>query len=220
MKVFERARLPFRPPAAVLVMAVLCGGCTVGEGEGWVRSERLYIDECWDGPFDLGPDFFAANPYREQTLMIRVQRGDNAQEFSDGLSVLVPDLKAVRGQLGQDIPVGLPPGIDTPVGDPMIEDGGSAPPVSLAVYLHSSCHVRNGTVYSISGTIRFDSLFSGDPGEEDAGDRLTDATFNAVFADPRQLAGEDGDDPKYQSTVTGHFRFFFQRGQPAQPFTP
>jgi hypothetical protein len=199
---------------------LLTGGCTVGEGEGWVRSDRLYIDECWDGAFDLGPDFFAANPYRRETLMIRVQRGDNAQEFSDGLSVLVPDLNAVRDRLGEDIPVGLPLGIDTPVGDAPIMDGGTAPPVSLAVYLHNSCHVRSGTVYSIEGSIRFESLFSGDPGEADADDRLTDATFDAVFADPRELAGEDGDDPRYRSQVSGAFRFFFQRGQPAQPFTP
>jgi hypothetical protein len=201
-------------------LLLLTGGCTVGEGEGWVRSDRLYIDECWDGAFDLGPDFFAANPYRRETLMIRVQRGDNAQEFSDGLSVLVPDLNAVRDRLGEDIPVGLPPGIDTPVGDAPIMDGGTAPPVSLAVYLHNSCHVRSGTVYSIEGSIRFESLFSGDPSEADADDRLTDATFDAVFADPRQLAGEDGDDPRYRSQVSGAFRFFFQRGQPAQPFTP
>jgi len=205
---------------AFVCVALLGAGCTVGEGEGWVRSERLYIDDCWDGAFDLGPDFFAANPYRQETLMIRVQRGDNAQEFSDGLSVLVPDLNAVRSRLGQDIPVGLPPGIDTPVGDPMISDGGTAPPVSLAVYLHNSCHITSGTVYSVSGNIRFESLFSGDPNEDDADERLTDATFDAVFADPRQLAGEDGDNPKYQSQVTGHFRFIFQRGQPAQPFTP
>lgn len=204
---------------ALLCVASVGAGCTVGEGEGWVRSDRLYIQDCWDGTFDLGPDFFAANPYREETLMIRVQRGDNAQEFSDGLSVLVPDIEAVRGRLGEDLPVGLPPGIDVPVGDPMITDG-AAPPVSLAVYLHNSCHVTGGTVYSIAGSIRFDSLFSGDPNEGDADERLTDASFDAVFADPRQLAGEDGEDPKYQSRVTGHFRFFFQRGQPAQPFTP
>jgi hypothetical protein len=205
---------------ACVFLALLAVGCTVGEGEGWVKSDRLYIEDCWDGSFDLGPDFFAANPYREETLMIRVQRGDNAQEFSDGVTVLVPDLHFVRERLGQDIPVGLPSGIDIPGADPMVVDGGASAPVSLAVYLHNSCHVQNGTVYSIDGTIRFESLFSGKVGEDDADERLTDATFDATFADPRQLAGEDGDNPRYQSRVQGHFRFFFQRGQPAQPFTP
>lgn len=205
---------------ACVLLSWLVIGCTVGEGEGWVRSDRLYIEECWDGSFNLGPDFFAANPYREETLMIRVQRGDNAEEFSDGVSVLVPDLQYVRARLGQDIAVGLPSGIDVPGADPVLGDGGSSPPVSLAVYLHNSCHQQNGTVYSIDGTIRFESLFSGKVGEDDADERLTDATFDATFADPRQLVGPDADNPKYQSRVQGHFRFFFQRGQPAQPFTP
>ena len=43
-------------------------------------------------------------------------------------------------------------------------------------------------IYSVGGTITFNSLFSGDPNEDDAEDRLTDAIIRARtrFADPRQ----------------------------------
>jgi hypothetical protein len=89
--------------------------------------------------------------------------------------------------------------------------------VSLAVYLHESCHAQNSTIYSIAGTITFESLYSGDPYEDEADERLTEATFDATFADPRMLVGTDVP-ANAQSRVTGFFRFFYQRGQPAQPF--
>ena len=58
---------------------------------------------------------------------------------------------------------------------------------ALSLYLHNSCHLQNGTIYSVSGTITFSSLFSGDPNESSSEARLTDATFDAYFADPREL---------------------------------
>jgi hypothetical protein len=190
-------------------------GCTVGEGSGSVKTERLYVNGCWNGPFDLKPDFFAANPYREEQLLIRVQRGDNNQETSDGLSVIVNDLKAVQGQLGQPIPVGLPPGV-APPGQPL--SGGPVPLVSISLYLHQTCHEQNSATYSVSGDITFSSIFSGDPNEEDSDARLTDATFAVKFADPRELLTAEDPAAVTSDVVTGNFRFFFQRGQPAQPF--
>ena len=46
-----------------LPVALLALGCTVGEGEGWVRSEHLFIEECWSGPFDLGLSLAPYNPH-------------------------------------------------------------------------------------------------------------------------------------------------------------
>jgi len=199
-----------------LPLGLLALGCTVGEGEGWVRSEHLFVQNCWNGPFDLQPDFFAANPARSGALIIRVQKGDNLEEFSDGLVVVVTNLAEARAAAGGTLEVGLPPGVSPP-GVPVVFDP-DPPRVSLAVYMHQSCHVQNATVYSIAGTITFSSLFSGDPNEDEADERLTEATFDATFADPRLLVGDAASDPDVQSRVTGHFRFFFQRGQPAQPF--
>jgi len=203
--------------AAVAVsLGVASLGCSVGEGEGWVRSQRLYVQDCVNGKFDLGPDFFGANSFRGDALQIRVQRGDNIEELSDGLVVLVNDLPTQRALVGQETKVGMPVGVSPP-GVPIVYNP-DPPPVSLALYLHDSCHVENGTVYSTAGTITFKSLFSGDPNEESSEDRLTEASFDATFADPRELVGPGGDDPNLQSQVTGYFRFYFQRGQPAQPF--
>jgi hypothetical protein len=202
--------------ALALVFALAAAGCGVGEGNGWVKSDRLYIEDCWNGPFDLGPDFFAANSFRADALLIRVQRGDNIEDFSDGLVAVVNDLPTQRARLNEPIAVGMPVGV-TPPGVPVVYNP-DPPPVSLSLYLHASCHAQNGTVYSTDGTITFKHLFSGDPNEEDPDQRLTEATFDATFADPRLLVGAGADDPTVKSHVTGYFHFFFQRGQPAQPF--
>ena len=199
--------------ACLLLLAPL--GCTVGEGEGRVSSDHIWVDGCWDGAFDLKPDFFGVNPDEGESLTIRVQRGDNIEDMSDGLIVLVNDLPEIRKKLGQDLPVGLPRGV-SPSGVP-IEFNPDPPKISLSLYLHNSCHLQNGTIYSISGTINFSSLFSGDPNESSSEDRLTDATFDANFADPRELVDAENPD-EVTSRVTGNFHFFFQRGQPSQPF--
>lgn len=197
-------------------LALLVGsGCTVGDGEGYVTTDRLYLKGCWNGPFDLKPDFFAANPYREESLLIRVQRGDNNQEASDGLTVIVNDLKAVQAQLGQPIPVGLPSGV-TPPGQ--VPSGEPSPLVTLALYLHQTCHEQNSATYSVGGDITFTSIFSGDPNEADSESRLTDATFAVQFADPRELVTAEDPAAVTSNVVEGKFHFFFQRGQPAQPF--
>jgi hypothetical protein len=196
-------------------------GCAVGEGSGEVTSERLYIADCWAGPFDLDPDFFAANPFRDESLTIRIQRGDDLPELSDGLYVVVNGLQQKRSQLESegslDLSVGLPPDIEV-VGGGYDTSSFSPTDVSLSLFLHNTCHTVNGAVYSLSGNIQFTSLFSGDVNEEDADDRLTEATFTAQFADPRELTGDAAQNAEVTSTVTGNFSFFFQRGQPAQPF--
>lgn len=200
--------------SALLLLATSLGaGCTVGDGKGDVTSDRLYISGCWNGPFDLKPDFFAANPYREEALMIRVQRGDNNTEASDGVTVIVNDLKAIP--IGVPIPVGLPNGVSPP-GQPLT--GAPNPLVTLSIYLHQTCHEQNSATYSVSGEITFSSIFSGNWNEENSEKRLTQAVFDVKFADPRELV--DAEDPAAVTSenVHGSFSFYFQRGQPAQPF--
>jgi hypothetical protein len=205
----------------LLPFALLAMGCTVGEGSGEVTSDRLYIQDCFDGPFNLRPDFFAANPFRDESLTIRIQRGDDLTELSDGLYIVINDLKGQRSRLAKegalDLPVGLPADIEV-VGHGYTMSSFEPADVSLALYLHSTCHTVNGAVYSLSGSIHFDSLFSGDPNEPDADDRLTEGSFTAQFADPRQLGSDAAANAQVTSTVEGNFSFYFQRGQPAQPF--
>lgn len=203
---------------AVAVVGLAPLGCTVGEGEGSVSSDHLYVNGCWNGAFDLKPDFFGANPDPGDSLLIRVQRGDNIEDVSDGLIVLVNDLPEIRKRVGEKLDVGMPRGV-TPSGKP-VEYDDDPPKISLALYLHNTCHQQNGTIYSVSGNITFSSLFSGDPNEGSSEARLTEATFDAEFADPRELLDvtDETERDALTSRVVGDFRFFFQRGQPSQPF--
>ena len=210
--------------ATVTVLALsltVATGCTfVGQGEGEVKSEHLSVPGCWDGPFDLNPDFFAAVPYRD-TMQIRVQRSSDLQEVSDGLSVLVNDVPEIRSSaLGTEVQVGLAPKLLAEIapGKPQ----GPAPQVNLALYLQFSCHNQNIVLYAVSGTITFYELFSGDPNESVGAEKLTDAMFDVTIADPRDAVPDTGiplEIPEDRtSPLTGFFRFHFQRGQPGQPF--
>ena len=240
-------------------------GCSLGLGEGQVKSDELFAHDCWganDGGvqgdvYDLSPDFFAAIPYRT-TLQIRVQRGNDLEEVSDGLSVLIDDVPKInkeicarlttspdcskaddRGPLlslveatpeWQECPAGtvgfqvaLPPGVNPP-GSPAVPppDLLNDPPiVHMALYLHRSCHNQNNVLYAVNGKVCFSRLFSGDPNERSADNKLTNALFKIQVGDlrdvplgsyPREIPSE------LQSTVSGYFRFYFERGQPGQPF--
>jgi hypothetical protein len=199
------------------VTASLTTACTQGEGEGNVESDPLYIRNCWNGPFRLDPNFFGANPFSTDLISVRVQRGDDNQEVSDGLNVMVNDVQNIRNsELGQPLDVGLPAGV-TPPGMPL-QLKESPPRVSLTLYLQDTCHRQNGTIYSVEGTITFTKLFSGNPNETNSDDRLTEASFEATFADPRDMNSDYGFDKEVTSLVKGWFKFYFQRGQPAQPF--
>jgi hypothetical protein len=204
--------------ALVLGCAALGFGCTVGEGSGEVTSERLIVRNCWDGPFDLGPTFFAANAFSTNQLSMRVQRGDNNQEVSDGLEVSIRDLQTIRSNsLGQPVPVGIPPGVHPP--GLAWSTNPNPTTVSLSLYLHDTCYLQNGALYSLDGSITFAHLFSGNPNETVGEQRLTEAKFDDVlFADPRDAKADGSFDEAVVSHVSGWFRFYFQRGQPAQPF--
>lgn len=209
--------------ASAALMVAASPGCSLGEGEGEVFSEHLIADSCWNDRYDMGPDFFAADPFRD-TMQIRVQHGSDLKEVSDGLVILLNDVAQIRGDmLGKPIPVSLPPGVSPP-GVPVGQQcGGEAcpdPTVHVALYLLQSCHNQNTVLYGIGGSVTFTELFSGDENERTGSDKLTDATFDVMVGDPRDapLTGEDAGIVPNQSRLRGHFRFFFERGQPAQPF--
>jgi hypothetical protein len=198
-------------PRRILLLAVAFAlqACSLGEGEGEVSSDWLTVANCWRGPFQLNPDFFAAVPYR-RTLNVRVQHGGDTEEVSDGIFVLVDDIDAVRARLGQPLRVAQPPSIVTP-GQPIVPDPNPAI-VHLTLYLQRSCHAQNAVLYATDGQMIFHDIFDGDPTETNAAEMLTDAEFpDVTVADPR-------DNPPVSSRIRGHFKFYFQRGQPAQPF--
>lgn len=208
--------------------------CTTGQGDGNVTSDSLFVRDCYRGPFSLDPDFFGASPYGSDMLSIRIQRGDDLLEVSDGLLVTVNDVTQIRREsIGQSLQIGLPSGV-SPLGVPPTNQIRRIQ-TSMALYLHASCNTQNGALYSLCGSITFDSLFSGDPDEDHSEDRLTEASFTAVFGDPRdtseldwaseypEVEGCSGDifagySSQRLSVVTGDFSFYFKRGPPAQLF--
>jgi hypothetical protein len=203
-----------------LVVAVtLLSACSLGEGEGQIASAKLNVPGCWNGQFDLVPDFFAAVPFR-RSVTFRVQHGGDTEEVSDGAIILVDDVDTIRATIATapntEWRVALSPSI-VPPGFPIIPDPDPAL-VHLSLYLHRACHAQNSSLYAVAGTMRFSSLFDADPNETNAAEKLTDATFDDIsVGDPRDhLPGDTT--IQNVSHIHGFFNFYFQRGQPAQPF--
>jgi hypothetical protein len=69
-----------------------------------------------------------------------------------------------------------------------------------------------------TSTISFHDLFDGNESESSAQQRLSYADFDLYFADPREGCGTLGPPPPCRGHLTGNFNFYFERGQPEQPF--
>jgi hypothetical protein len=210
--------------AFLLFIAGASPACSVGQGEGYVRSDNLLVDNCWQGPFDLRPTFFGANPF-DDTLTLRVQRGERDILVSDGFTMLVYDVALIRESLlDTELTLGLPIGV-SPIGFPLPERP-SRPNATLSLYLNNSCRAQNSQLLAVSGTVTFTRLFSGDPNEENSVDRITEGWFQATVVDPRHAVAADGDEggalftypSEWTSEIEGSFNFVFHRGTPAQPF--
>ncbi|MFT3766769.1 MAG: hypothetical protein QM820_14830 [Minicystis sp.] len=95
------------------------------------------------------------------------------------------------------------------------------PIVHVSFYLQRSCHNQNIILYGVDGTMTFNALFDGDPNETSAAEKLTDAEFDIEVGDLRDTPfGEYAGNvpPGLRSRIYGRFRFYFERGQPGQPF--
>jgi hypothetical protein len=80
---------------------------------------------------------------------------------------------------------------------------------------------ESGATFQRTGqsTIVFRSMFDANPAEANAKQRLTDADFELYFADPREICpGGLGPPPRCRAYLKGTFKFYFERGRPAQPF--
>lgn len=160
--------------ASIAVVAVTSQGCSQGEGEGRITG-TINVPGCWSGPFELSPDFFAGQPFRD-SFQIKIQSGSDFQTFSDGLMITLYDTTKVRpdpdngnpGRYGQPLAVSLPPEV-TPPGVPVKADPDPAP-ASLTLYLQRSCRVQNVTLHAAAevtipadGSCDAPALVGGDP---------------------------------------------------------
>lgn len=254
-----RAALRSGPIAAAAAFAVTGVACSVSEGDGAAKGS-LNVADCWSGPFQLRPDFFAGVPYR-RSLELRVQEGGDYTTYSDGMDILVRDIDAILGdgssakppRLGEALPVRIPADV-TPPGVPLTPDPSPAL-VDFALYLERTCKTQNVTLYAgtvtlnddgtcdatstpppacptsttatssspapktATSAITFTHLFNGNPDEPQAAKRLTEASFDVYLADPREVCpGGLGPPPRCRGHLSGSFRFYFERGRPAQRF--
>ena len=256
---------------AVVVLATT-ESCTVGSGSGSVTGD-LYVPNCWSGKFDLQPDFFAATPNaNDDSLLIRLQHGSDYANFSDGVSILVTNVTALReaiegadggAPVPQTLSVSLPPSV-VPPGVPITPNPNPST-VQFALYLQQTCRPETPGLYAMdkvttnggtggadaggslcgadtvalaaqcgnasvvvptgTSTITFQHIFDatladgGDPGSLSADQRLIQATFDVLLADPRdECSGGIGPPPPCHGHLTGSFQFYFERGKPAQAF--
>jgi hypothetical protein len=131
----------------------LAPACSLPEGQGGV-SGTLDVPTCWQGKFDLEPDFFAGVPYRN-SLQLRIQRGGDYETFSDGISILIDDITKIRpsddgayaGLYNVPLTVSLPAGV-TPPGVPITANPTPAG-VHLTLYLQRSCRTQNIALYAM-----------------------------------------------------------------------
>jgi hypothetical protein len=104
----------------------------------------------------------------------------------------------------------------TPATLPFDADAGASSDASVTTDagVGASASPKIGT-----STISFHDLFDGDENESNAQKRLSYADFDLYFADPREAcSGGLGPPPPCRAHLTGNFNFYFERGQPAQPF--
>lgn len=142
----RRAARVLSSAAVAIVIAAASPACSQGEGEGAVIGV-LNVPTCWEGAFDLSPDFFAAVPYRNG-IQMRIQNGSDFQNFSDGLSILVYDVPQIRPtRYRQPLAVDLPPEV-TPPGVPVQIDPDPAL-VGITLYLGRSCRTQNVTLHAV-----------------------------------------------------------------------
>jgi hypothetical protein len=198
----ESARGPFAAALSVLGFAALASACSVGNGSGEVTGV-VNSPSCdlKDEAYDMDPTFFAAETAGDQVIL-RVQRGGDFEDKSDGLIVLVRDAELVRKEmLGMPIAVERARLTDT-----------EEPLVQMTFYLNETCAIerrKTPTVFeATASTITFEALYA--PRVNDDPD-VRFSFDNGTFVDP--------DSPEDRNAVlSGAAEFLFSRGRPAQRF--
>jgi hypothetical protein len=229
------------------LLLALSPACTLASGEGSVTGQ-LDVPNCWSGSFDLKPDFFAGIPYRNDFFFRIQRTGDYANfadgvaihvsdvqvvrmQLGQPLVVGLPPGVSTPG-----VPVSADP--NPPLVNLSLYLGRSCRSETPALYAvkaalaqaDGSCDIsgpltcgQNADVpagsQEVTSTITFTHIFNGNPEEPNATERLTEGTFDVYLADPRDVCpGGVGAPPRCRGHLTGSFKFFFERGRPAQPF--
>ena len=206
-------------------------GCSQGDGEGAIQG-TLNIPECWNGAFDLDPDFFAAVPYRETSLTLRIQRGSDFQNFSDGISIQMRDIKKIRpdgasfaGRYREALRVDLPASVAAP-GAPIVPDPDPAL-VAFALYLQRTCKTQTVSLNAVDevtlptdGTCTVQTMRGADPLQGCAPDKDAPAglgTGKSVIAFTSLANGRAEEEIAAERLNAGCFDVYLADPRDAQP---
>jgi hypothetical protein len=141
----RKAAIPGLLTLAAISAAGL-GSCSIGTGSGAV-SGTLNVPDCWSGPYNLQPDFYAAVPYLT-TLELRIQKGGDYETFSDGIAILIDDTTGIiPNEYGEALTVSLPAGV-TPVGVPLAANPNPSI-VHMSLYLQQTCRIQDVALYAL-----------------------------------------------------------------------
>lgn len=189
--------------------------CTVGTGEGFVRGD-LFVPGCEGvSNYEMEPNFFGAVAIQNQ-LQIRIQKGGDYQEYADSVTISVLNTEEIFAhKLNQPIPVELErlPGSPPSVKPPFVR-------ISLSLRNSCSSHIFNPgdnpyvVYHATQGTVTFTSIVHGDLKSTDTNSKRVEGTFDVWVEDPRFPERN----PKPGGRIYGAFKFFYQKGGPAQPF--
>jgi hypothetical protein len=185
-----------------LSLVATIAACKVGDGDGWLEA-TLWAPQCdMDGDaYELRPTFFASEPQPGDVLVVRVQRGSDSPEASDGLILQVLGASVVHEAL-----LGVP--ID-------LAEGTDGARVIMTLYLNETCPVElirptRPVVYTAAeGTIVFDAIYA--PEADDSGTEIA-----ARFEDVLMVDTHDPD--ALRAVASGELSLLHVRGRPAQPF--
>lgn len=202
--------------APVVALACASLACEVGQGTGRVYG-NLQVEGCGSkdlSGYDMGPNFFGAISVEDQ-LLVRIQRGGDIQEYNDNLVITVDDRRQVVDGQPIEIQLQRPPGSAPSV---------PAPLVRMSLSLRGTCGSgRVGpsddpavVLHAVRGQITFRSILRGDPSSSDTNSKRIEGFFKDVeLEDPRHAEGTPA---RSAGKLNGEFKFFYQRGGPAQPF--
>lgn len=195
--------------SGILALAVgallLLAGCSEGIGDGQVVGQ-VWAPGCGlEGePFDLRPTFFVADPF-EDFMSIRVQRGSDFEDRTNGVSLGIRAVSEVKAILG--VPIDLADPIMSPP-----RPHADAPLVAMNLYLNRRCPIDRsilGVNYeAVEGQITFDAIYS--PRVDNS------LEIAAHFTDV--LFVDRSSPMERRAVLSGDFTFLFNRGRPAQRF--
>ncbi len=197
-----RVKAPWLQAALLLCASSLLPACATGDGEG-AADGTVTIKACDkdNASYSLRPSVFAALP-ADTLLELRMQRGGDLYEHSDGLTLLVRDPKVVR---------------DTLLGQP-ITLGPSDNPVEATFYMNDTCEVKfdqdtvdrlPAVLKGVGGSVTFQKIYVP---KDDRGNKTTEATFNLMFSDVPPAQNDR------HAELMGRIKVDYSRDNPTEHF--